>query len=68
MHAHVAFSITCHEPLKAICVGFGWMHDTESGVAWVSFVRLLQIKALAVSKMCTELGTPTILPKQLTLL
>ena len=41
MHACTyCFQYHMHEPLKAICAGFGWVQDTESGVVWVSFVRL----------------------------
>ena len=58
MHAHIAFQYHMHEPLKVICAGFGWVHDTESGVVWVSFVRLYS-KTLSPTQMCTELGTFT---------
>ena len=48
MHACTyCFQYHMHDPLKAICAGFGWVHDTERGVVWVSFVRLPQIKALS---------------------
>ena len=34
-----------HDPLKAVCAGFGWVYNTESAcmgyVVWVSFVRLI---------------------------
>ena len=44
---HFTFINTLYCPSASSLHLFGWVHYTESGVAWVSFVRLLQNKTLS---------------------